>query len=507
MKNLSGPNWKRVQVFTLATFLIGCCVLLGKSLEAPPPGMTPRSVLWVAVDGRPDNDGRFENPLDLVTALKSDGPVQPGTTVLLRGGTYRGTFVSGLTGTADAPIIIRQAPGERATIDNGGTGGDALSVLGGHTWFWGFEITSSDPKRRSAETGSWPGDLRRGYGVVTRAPGTRFINLVVHDNANGLGLWTEAVDADAYGNIVYNNGWQAPDRSHGHGIYTQNDSGRRVIADNVIFNQFSHGIHAFGSDKAHLDNITLEGNVVFNNGALAAEAEYVRNLLLGGGRPAVNPRLLANMTYFDTTKSAGENNIGYAGGCVNLSARDNYLIGGRPLILASCSTESFTGNTLYGRVREPLPAEDSGNDFRTEPPTSTTVFVRPNRCEPGRAHVVVYNWGSQAQVSVDLSSALLVTGERFVVRDVQNYFGSPVAHGIYYGEAVPVPMTGLKIERVVGDIVPPAHTAPQFGAFVVVQPAVVAKGATSIPEGCMVSNAAGNISTLPLDSLLRGFGF
>ena len=147
------------------------------------------------------------------------------------------------------------------------------------------------PTRRSSEEGSWPADLRRGYGVVTRAPGIRFINLVVHDNANGVGVWAESVGSDVYGNIIYNNGWQAPDRAHGHGIYTQNEHGVRRLADNIVFNQFSHGIHAYGSEMAHLDNITLEGNIVFNNGALAADSEYVRNLLLGGGRTALNPRL------------------------------------------------------------------------------------------------------------------------------------------------------------------------------------------------------------------------
>ena len=497
-------RWIRVLLATGA-LLVACGVLLGKPAEAPSKAAPPAQTLWVAVDGRPDNDGSLERPLDLARALSSEGPARPGATILLRGGTYRGTFTSTVSGTPEAPIIVRQGPGERATIDSARAQGDALAVVGSHTWFWGFEITSSDPKRRSDESGSWPGDLHRGYGGVTRGPGTRFINLVVHDNANGLGLWSEAVGGGAYGNLVYNNGWEAADREHGHGIYTQNDAGARRIADNIIFNQFSHGIHAFGSEKAHLDNITLEGNIVFNNGALGADREYVRNLLLGGGRPALNPRLQDNMTYFDEKKSAGENNIGYAAGCVNLWAGGNYLVGGRPFVLVTCTTEHFAGNTFYGRAREVPPNETGGNEYLTTPPSVTRVFVRPNRCEQGRAHVVIYNWGGDTQVPVDFSDGLLVEGERFVVRDVQNYFGSPVAQGTYDGSRVDIPMTGLHLEPPVGDVAPPQHTAPQFGVFVVIQPAVIAKAGLSVPRGCTQS-ASDDSAESPLANLLKTLG-
>ena len=495
----------RVSLATTA-LLVACGVLLGKSVGAPSKATPPAQTLWVAVDGQAGNDGSAERPLDLATALSAEGPARPGAMILLRGGTYQGSFTSTLAGTADAPIIVRQAPGERATIDGARGKGDTLSVVGTHTWFWGFEIMSSDPKRRSTETGSWPGDLNRGYGAVSRGPGTRYINLVVHDNANGLGLWSEAVDGGAYGNLVYNNGWEAADRGHGHGIYTQNDSGARRIVDNIIFNQFSHGIHAFGSEKAYLDNITLEGNVVFNNGALGANREYVRNLLLGGGRAAANPRLQDNMTYFGSAKSAGENNVGYSSGCVNLWAGGNYLVGGRPLVLGPCSTEMFAGNTLYGREREVPPIEYGGNEYLTTPPTVTKVFVRPNLCEQGRAHVVIYNWGGQPQVAVDLSPGALVTGERFVVLDAQDYFGRPVAQGTYDGDRMNIPMTGLRLEPPVGDIAPPPHTAPQFGAFVVIQPEVLAKAGTVVPPACAQWSYPNASTPSALGNFLRSLG-
>src|ERR1700682_5668454 len=67
----------------------------------------------VAPDGLPSNNGSLTQPLDLVTALSSQGPVRPGDTVWLRGGVYRrvaapaangntGLYVSTLDRTAGA---------------------------------------------------------------------------------------------------------------------------------------------------------------------------------------------------------------------------------------------------------------------------------------------------------------------------------------------------------------------------------------------------------------------
>ena len=134
--------WTGIQVVTAIGFLV--IGLLGRPVQAPATARVPPQTFWVAQDGRPENDGSRESPLDLATALSAEGPARPGATSWLRGGTYRGSFASDLSGTAEAPIIVRQVPGERATIDSAGSGKDALAVGGRDTWFWGFEITSSD---------------------------------------------------------------------------------------------------------------------------------------------------------------------------------------------------------------------------------------------------------------------------------------------------------------------------------------------------------------------------
>src|SRR6476620_6220546 len=68
-------------------------------------------------------DGSSGRPWDLRTALHQPPAVKPGDTIWLRGGVYRGTYSSTLSGTADQPIVVRAIPGQRAIIDGGDSDG------------------------------------------------------------------------------------------------------------------------------------------------------------------------------------------------------------------------------------------------------------------------------------------------------------------------------------------------------------------------------------------------
>src|SRR5207244_11983656 len=109
------------------------------------------------------------------------------------------------------------------------------------------------------------------------------INLIVHDTNQAFGFWTPAIDSELYGNIVYFNGWDASDRGHGHGVYAQNKSGTKHIADNIIFDQFSHGIHIY-TEGGFINGFDLSGNIVFNNGVVSGITGPMRNILMCGGR-------------------------------------------------------------------------------------------------------------------------------------------------------------------------------------------------------------------------------
>jgi len=99
-------------------------------------------------------------------------------------------FASQLTGTAAAPIVVRVYPGEwrRSTADREPGRAGHPSGDGAYTWYWGFEIMSSDPKRQSSQNGPWPTDITRGSCASTNdghGAGVKFINIVCHDGAGG----------------------------------------------------------------------------------------------------------------------------------------------------------------------------------------------------------------------------------------------------------------------------------------------------------------------------------
>jgi len=433
---------------------------------------------YVAPNGRPDGDGSIERPWDLVTALAQPDVVKPGDTIWLRGGVYRGTFTSRLTGTPAAPIIVRQYPGERATIDaNTLVDVPALWVPNGYTWFWGFEVTNSNPTRLS------DADIRSN-GVQVEADGVKLINLVVHDHRSALAIWDNAHNTEAYGNILYFNGWQRITMgAKGHSIYAQNVTGTKKLLDNLCFSNFGWGIHIYSSAPGasgivpNLNNFDVEGNICFNNGELGDA--WRPNILLGGEMAAgvaQNNTLRSNYTYYSNRLVGGFGgyqgiDLGYALGCNNTTVQNNYFINYYYYVLklTNCTNTALTGNTFWGNLSGFSPADFPSNTYLAAPPSGTKIIVRPNTYEPGRAHIAVYNWDLLDSVDVEVSGILPV-GAQYEVRNAQDYFGLPVLTGTYDGRPLRLPMTGLRVAAPVGNVTSkPATTGPEFAVFVLLR--------------------------------------
>src|SRR4051794_30589689 len=86
--------------------------------ESERAAITPPKGYYASPRGSTLGDGSIAHPWDLATAIAGGvGRVQPGDTIWLRGGTYRGSFRSTVAGRIGAPVVIRQYAGERAIID------------------------------------------------------------------------------------------------------------------------------------------------------------------------------------------------------------------------------------------------------------------------------------------------------------------------------------------------------------------------------------------------------
>jgi Right handed beta helix region len=462
-----------------------------------------------APNGSRSGTGTIASPWDLATALSRSDAIKPGDILYLRGGTYRGGYACVLKGTSKHPITIRQYPDERAIIDCQSSDRNPLFQVGGE-WlvFWGLEITCSHPKRLTDTPGSWPNDIRRG-GITCRGSHIKFINLTLHDLGDGIDWWSEGEAGEVYGCVIFANGWQGPDRVHGHGIYAQNKLGTKRIADNIIFNQFGYGIHCYGSDQSSLSGFEIDGNILFANGSLGASPPECANILVGGSSPVSRTTVTRNVSLHQGTCAR----FGYPWGPENsdIAIAENYFVGqvsvdrfeylffnrnrvhGHHLIEYTPSLkkplheESWNDNLYWITDGDVAPfttwrnstssqltyrnwrmteAADSRSQFTKNAPDDVRVFVRPNKYEAGRANVAILNWTRLKSVAVDLSSTLRV-GQKFRIVNVQSLDSPPIVEGLFDGKPILIPIDASDKYRPIGWPKSLPSLEPLFAAFLV----------------------------------------
>ncbi len=466
---------------------------------------------YVAPNGTSNGNGSINNPWDLQTALNQPSSVKPGATIWLRGGRYGnggGTiFNSKLAGTNNQPIILRQIPGERATIDGG------IMAYGQYSWFWDFEITNSSLERVTD-------GYHRSFGLNMLALGQKAINLVVNNTGHpGIGFWSEVgTGGEIYGAIIwgvglYDTSFVIPYTERGSGIYAQNESGDRFIEDVITFRNFTTGMKAY-SENGYANGFNLEGNVSFSN--------YDRNFFIGTtNNPIDKLSLTNNFTYREDGDLGISTEFGLGTGALgdnqNIVAIDNYFVSGsRKAEFGAFSSESWLGGTIANNTfvsRDLIAAftpsagtanltwnnnqyfgpinnfwysnRDGSYDYLTYDqwkaktgfdanstyspslPSGVKIFVRPNKYETGRANIIIYNWDMQPRVSVDVSS-VLKPGDTYRIVDAQNFFGDPVAVGTYDGKTISLPMDLTAVAPIIGNVshIHNQHSSLIFGVFV-----------------------------------------
>jgi hypothetical protein len=454
----------------------------------------PIKGFFVSPKGTSRGDGSMGKPWDLQTALNQPAKVHPGDTIWLRDGTYGAgndsNFNSKLVGAVGNPITVRAYPGERSIIDG------TITVYGSWSIFWGLELADSKAQRISQQAGSSPDDIHLGIGFIVVGPNNKFINNIVHDKRNGFGFWKQAVDSELYGNLSYNNGWQGPDRGHGYGIYTQNESGTKWIQDNIVFNNFGeYTLHIYG-EQVYLRGFEIDGNVLFNG-----------KMVLGGLLPASGIAFTNNYLYKINAKFGYRNQSN-----LDLRFSNNYLWSDEASALEirwwqdltvtgnfiqnelgrlvnfdypnGSNTTRWNQNDFYAARDDSFYVNDQlktwsawcsqtgvdvSSSFKIGKPFGVDVFVRPNKYEAKRGHIIIYNWDLLDAVTVDISNLGLKIGDRFVLHNAQNYIAETIA-GTYNGKPIRIPMNGWSIVTPVGWNQPlqPA-TFPRFGVFILTE--------------------------------------
>lgn len=513
----------------MKTFVWELCFVAGCTIACATASAQPLT-LYVAPDASDGGPGRDTNPgtqarpatLDQIangTYRPTGGsavPIPAGSTIWMMPGTYRAPATTQgwhwwdmrLAGAPGLQTTLRSqvgANGEHAVVDGG------LRIMGGHVTYWGMEVVDNDFKNSarlhadSLGNGNRLGALvytnnpHNGNGIPTSTyNGLKFVNMDVHDGVQGFAVWASAPDAEIHGALIHDNGYDASDRGHGHGIYTQNiDMGGNTkrISENIMFRGYAYNLHAYG-EGGKVQNYDVEGNISFS--AATKRTSVANNqygsYLMGSALPMDNIRFEDNVGYnarFNGQTGSGEfgfvlDNATHNG---DLEFHDNYIAGQDGLEFNDWLNVHATGNTIVskGHVLDNTntPGGYSGrnwtfsnNTYLTPSPntafngtsfanykattgiaeTGSTaqdsdlvqlqnyVFVEPNDYEEGRGHVAIVNWQNFSSMAVDLSSILGV-GASYMIWNVENgiydadgTYATPIVNGVYNGGLVNLPL-------------------------------------------------------------------
>jgi hypothetical protein len=397
---------------------------------------------FVGPDGKAANTGAKNSPWDIISAFGAGhNQIQPGDTIWLFGGTYKvdralihTAIPVKLVGAENKPITIKPYENAHVAID----GGIESAAPVAYVHFYNLEIFVTEwlTKVTSQQKGPWPTDVPKSYGGVhdTGGKNCKYINLVVHNNAEGFEMWCDALNTEVYGCLIYDNGWDAPDRGHGHGIYTQNKEGVKTYSNNIISTLAAGGqcaIQAYGSGdgaKSYTNNFLVTDNISFNAG----------QFLIGGGRPSGGLKVHRNYIY------AVPMWVGYYWSERNddCDVRDNY-VGNSSLNFFNFDKIERSGNVVINGDTKLYKTRESFTSEKGEPvPAEAKVVLLPNKYEPTRANLAIFNWKKEQQVEVSFKD-FLKPGDEFRVMDSKKFFGDPVFTGaVDAAGKAKIPVTG-----------------------------------------------------------------
>ena len=135
-------------------------------------------------------------------------------------------------------------------------------------------------------------------------------------------------------------------------------------------------MHAYGSSRAYVNNFLVEKSIFYDKGPF----------LIGGGRPSKNIRVFGNYLHNVPMR------IGYsAPHNENCEIRDNFIAnGGLDIVRYKDVVEE--NNIVIKRGQER--------------PKGVKTALLPNRFDPNRANLVIYNWSKAKTVEVPTSDFL-----------------------------------------------------------------------------------------------------
>ncbi|MGO4495083.1 right-handed parallel beta-helix repeat-containing protein [Paenibacillus sp. 2RAB27] len=357
------------------------------------------TIYYVSTTGNNSNPGTLSQPVATIQqAVNMAGIAGPGSTIIVRGGTYNITSTISVTtsGTSGNPIIIKAYPGETPVISGQNTyPNHSLSLQtvtytgpnvtnDGVTYYNGQQFTLSWNPLMSitanyitidglALTQSYGAGMYAGNSGATRYHDIIIRNSNIHENRgeaiqlenvdyftlDGNRVWENAnfgrfsrlssemnwpliimIRGSAYGtiknNTIYDN-W-------GEGVGFWYNTHDVVLEDNVIYDNYALEVYV---DKAH--DVIIQRNLIYNTGnaiyfrgggpsmGIAIADEPFQNFTAGYNRKIINNFLKGNsknFTYWNTGLATG-------------TRLDNDIIAGNTFIDSTSTNIFITGGANH----------------------------------------------------------------------------------------------------------------------------------------------------------------
>lgn len=509
---------------------------------------------YVTSDGSISNNGTDTgNGWSLDYALSHPPDIVDGDTIYLDADTYQpsGFLISRLRSSSiDTPIVVRSTEplGTFPTpirIDgvNLTGNGTILTILSENTAYWDIETFNSNPDRLSSQSSSQPTDINKISGIDYEGVGNKLYFAHVRDNSSTGFTFFDADGTNyVFGLLNYNNGWDAPDRRHGHGVYNHNGNASvyQYFNDIITFNNYYYNIQQYnaqsedwsynvsysGVHAANSEGLGIVGSGQKHNFALNNVNAYKSNIELGysseknnditvaqiitaeqPGTVAFRPRNWNALTLTDSkiivsNLNSNINSIGKKAdgtlGSHNFSnnayyhGTDTYLPQAFRITNESNALDSYKTFAEWQAL-----GYDTDSTFQSGEPTTNEILVYPQDYLAGRGIVVVWNWEDSASVSVDLSDLDLSNGQAYSIYNAMNPNAGTFDTGVFDTGSPnhTLSMTSNGVADWTNDEGnTPADTLPNFGIFLVI-PNEAASGTPDTPISPNVSVSSNTEAT------------
>jgi hypothetical protein len=387
---------------------------------------------------------------------------------------------------------------------------DFISHRGSFVNFRDLEITSTVLTNRVVNAAQY---LGCGLDLSSAGKGNKAIQLIIHNVGHpGIGFWSQGDGGEIngclfWGNGIYdNNGvW-----TRGDGVYAQNQTGTVWLKNNISFRNFTLGLEGYGetgpvkgfrfdhntcfmspgtyaplsiaSGSTSMTNNCMWTNFVMGTIAAGyvsktnADQNLVGNIIVNGGLHAkefISGIYSNNMVFFPPTSGdvglvrfEGQNtgnktnldftwdNNTYYG--FNTSLQWQHLWNFQTRDVRSVASDG-SGNLKFENDGTNSWKDWSGFDahssYSTNWPTNyLNIQAFPLDYDTNRQHVVVINTTAQTNASLTLGGLGYKTGDRFEIRDAQNYF-KVINSGVYDGGNVSLPLNLMEVAAISGSLV------------------------------------------------------